>query len=127
MNKEIKYIDKIDLVDKFLLLVNHIASPPIIPHERKILLEFLRLPDEIYQHKRFNSVAKKLVAKSLNTSLINVTTVVQRLIKKGYLRRDTDKVIYPAKFIEYLLKSKTKFEVSFHFSQADSTDTGANS
>lgn len=45
-------------------------------------------------------------------------TITQKLIKKGYLRKDTDKVIYPAKWIEHLLKSKDKFEITFLFDKA---------
>lgn len=50
-------------------------------------------------------------------------TVTQKLIRKGYLRKDSDKVIYPSKWIEHLLKSKDKFEISFLFVPADNAAT----
>jgi hypothetical protein len=115
-SKTLLYSTKTELVTLFLKITNYIQSQPILPHELKMLIHFLELPPE-FEHKRFTAVAKKRVMVLTNTSMYNVSTVVQRLIKKGYLRRDTDKVIYPAKFIQQLLKSKNSFEIVFSFVQ----------
>lgn len=42
---KIRYESKAHLVEQFLLLLNHINSKPILPHELTILKAFLELDD----------------------------------------------------------------------------------
>jgi hypothetical protein len=127
-----------EFLEKFLNMVN-LLSPPeksIATSEAQLLIEFLLLPDEKFKYQRFSSLAKTKViqsaaSKNWNLTKINVNNKIYSLIDKGFLRRDTDGVIYIAKYILAALASyraNKTFEIKITFNDKEYTPpTSGNS
>lgn len=61
--------------------------------EMALVSELLLLPEK-FKYSRFSSPAKARVAQSLNTTRLNLNNKIHGMIKKSFLRRDEDNVIY---------------------------------
>lgn len=105
-----KDLTDLEFYTMYLRLINAFlgASPEKELHasELKVLAYFLCLDHEVYRHKRFSSLAKSKVqqmAKEDKWSLskVNIANKIYSTIKKGYLRRDEDGVVY---FNELIMK-----------------------
>ena len=115
-----------------------LSSPEknIATAEAQLLIEFLLLPEEKFKYQRFSSLAKTKViqsaaSKNWNLTKINVKNKRYSLIDKGFLRRDTDGVIYIAKYILAALASyraNKTFEIKITFNDKEYTPpTSGNS
>ena len=127
-----------EFLEKFLNMVNMLSSPEknIATAEAQLLIEFLLLPEEKFKYQRFSSLAKAKViqsaaSKNWNLTKINVNNKIYSLIDKGFLRRDTDGVIYIAKYILAALASyraNKTFEIKITFNDKEYTPpTSGNS
>jgi len=133
MNITLKDLDKLNFYTAYLRLINSVlsvdSSKTLHPTEIKVLAYFLCLDHEVYRHKRFSSLAKKKVVEMAknsgwNLSRININNKLQSAIRKGYLRRDEDGVIYFNKLImkgleEYLEKNAVKLIIDLQWKSSD--------
>lgn len=123
------YSSRVALYKYFDLL--NVAQPNpdkrLTETEAQLLTEFLLLPEK-FSYQRFSHPAKKRVMASLDEELnwkltiVNLNNKLYSMIEKGYLRRDTDSVIYIA---DHILKgakelidahnSNTKKDITFRF------------
>tara|TARA_R110000851_G_scaffold294490_2_gene449155 strand:- start:870 stop:1262 length:393 start_codon:yes stop_codon:yes gene_type:complete len=122
--------------DRSQLLLTHLFMyQSLLPKERYLtvselstLIEFLNL-DSKFEHKRFGSLAKELVADALNTSKVNIGHKVNSLILKKYLWRDEDKVVYIndnlKKFVEEYNATSSSDSFTLHVSNKRRTKTSS--
>lgn len=120
--------DKRTVMQKYLQLLNVAQPNPeniMTEKELQLLAEFLLLDPEKFHYQRFGRLAKKKVAeaalKNLNWELstVNINNKLYALLAKGYLRRDTDSVIYAKQFLldaAYKIHdTKDNLEITFSF------------
>lgn len=99
----------------FLQLINHAIKHDdrkIADMERKMISYFMALPEK-YDHKRFSREAKRKIKKQALDegwvlSGLNINNKIYSLVKKGFLRRDEDQVIYLNDKLESLIKERRK-------------------
>jgi len=95
-------VSKEEFYDLFLQLVDVIQKETnkLTKKQRKIMVEFLALDDQVYKFTRFSSLGKKAVAIKLkekynwNLSRRNLDIFVINMTKKGFIEKDADKVKY---------------------------------
>lgn len=123
--------DKAKIVKRYLDIVDCMQINPkarMTASEKDMLLRFICLPSK-YEFYRFSSTTKKIVMKQYfeetgkERKFQDINNRLYSLIKKGFLRRDDDNIIYLAKFLkrglEELLKSLNEgkeFRIQFIFS-----------
>lgn len=93
--------------DALLRLIEFIsiAMPTRAAHmEMSLLVDFYMLPDKFKYH-RFSTAGKKRLRKMLEEegrglAIETINTYIYSLIKKGYLYRDEDRMIYTVPLIQ---------------------------
>lgn len=124
-----KVADDGQFIDKLLSLLSFLHSP-LTDTEALILKTFLCLPPKFRYH-RFSSIARKAVIRILSEQGLRLTSAnlnnrLYSLIDKKYLRRDEDKVIYTADFLEKILLIYNKnrsFNISLNFIESRQNTT----
>lgn len=106
-----------------LNLIQDDVTKHLTESEMELLIEFVLLPDK-FKYARFSSPAKNRVivtyAELYNKKLskINLNNKLYMLLEKGYLRRDTDKIIYIQDFIMRAINSilgKPTYDITLKF------------
>ena len=84
-----------EFISLYLDIINVVTPEEnkLTPSEKTLVTEFLLLPDK-FKYSRFSSPAKAKVASSLSTSRLNINNKIHGLLKKKFLRRDEDGVVY---------------------------------
>jgi len=120
-----------DFIVYFLRLVSSLKIPSkrLAPIQLKVLQTTLLLPDK-YRYRLFTYATKKYVASLLLMSVSNLNNRIYELIDKGYLIRDTDKVIYVSpsilKAVDHF-KKHSNLTLSFEFKgSTNSPSSGEN-
>lgn len=131
----VNYSPRVSLYKYFELL--NVAQPNpdkrLTEAEIHLLTEFILLPQDKFAYQRFSKVAKRKVMSSLITNLnwkltqVNLNNKLYSMVEKGYLRRDTDGVIYISEAIltgaqsllEALNSNKIK-DITFRFDYSTS-------
>lgn len=95
-----------DFITKLLSLLSFLHAP-LTDTEVLVLKTFLCLPPK-YRYHRFSSAGRKAAIKMLaeegiHLSSANLNNRLYALLDKKYLRRDEDKVIYTADFLEKII------------------------
>jgi hypothetical protein len=85
-------------------------SKHLAPSEKDFLIDILMLPDK-YEYFRFSSIAKKVIINNteektgVRQSHQNLNNKIYKLIKKGYLWKDSDGQTYFKPFILKAVKN----------------------
>lgn len=106
-----------------LNLIQEDITKHLTESEIELLIEFVLLPDK-FKYARFSSPAKNRVIATYQElfdkklSKINLNNKLYTLLEKGYLRRDTDKIIYIQDFIMRAINnilSKPTYDITLKF------------
>ena len=111
-------LDSTDFLEKYMLLYN-LSMPQesrLVKSEMELVTEFTLLPPK-FEHSRFSSLAKDKVIESLaekdkSATKASINSKIYDLLRKSFLYRDEDKVIYLPK---HLVKAHKEFSANGEF------------
>ena len=94
-----------EFIRKYITLTRSLDSDPPTPSEIELIIEFLLLPPK-FEYQRFSIAAKRKVIQNYpNISNIpNINNKLHSLLKKKFLTKDEDKVIYLPKDLQVALR-----------------------
>lgn len=110
-----KNLSREEYLDKFFNIINCMQldeSKKLAPNEKEYLIDTLMLPDK-FNYFRFSSVAKKVIMEKTKErtghehTYQNLNNKIYKLIKKGYLWKDTDGQTY---FKPFIIKAVTALD-----------------
>jgi hypothetical protein len=105
-------LDDRGFLAKYLLVVNTLLpkEQQLVDSEIELIIEFLLLDNNKFNYQRFGPLAKKKVIENAGQrgwklTKININNKLYSLLEKGFLRRDTDKVVYMPKHVSTALEA----------------------
>ncbi len=111
MNISLDNISERDFLTKYLEFSNVLLPElqKLTPSEIELLVDFAMLPPK-FEHQRFGALAKRKVieaykSRGKSTNNLAINSKLYSSIKKGFLKKDLDKVIYLPKHFLHAAKS----------------------
>lgn len=115
-----------DQLTNIFHLLNYVTPDPknaLTDLEIEVLASLCLLPDK-FEHSRFSTIGRKKALEILSTEFqkqlvpTNFNNKVYSILKKGFLVRDEDNIIYFKEFVQKILdsiKANQRFEVNIEY------------
>lgn len=113
MKLKLKATSDKDFLTKYLNITNILLddASKLVATEIELMVHFVLLPEK-FKYQRFSPLAKKKIREAYaengkSLTVLNMNNKLSALAKKGFLRRDEDRVLYLPK---HFLAAKEAFE-----------------
>lgn len=104
MKINLKTKSKKDTLLRYLSLINQLTKEKLTDLEISLMVEFALLPEK-YKYAPFSSGAKNRIQEIFpDLTRINLNNKLYHITKKGFLKRDEDRVLYFPKYLSLALR-----------------------